>query len=344
MDENEFNFPPASPQPMRPAFAQELNARLQAIPAQSARPTRPLVPNVRERALLIAGAALAVVALLVLSPGMRAVAARFLTLFRVQHITALAVDPARVESLRQNGLSDAGIESLIGDAMVEDRAAIEAQAQPHPVANIQAAAQETGLQLRVPAALTQDPASAKVLVRQMQTLHFKGNVARLNALIQAVGITDVSIPAHLEGAIVTVTKPAAVMMRWTQASQPFSLLQAPVPSVELPDGVDLAQLGEIGLRIIGVEPVEAHRIAQLTDWNSTLLVPIPTNVGSFRNVTLSNGATSLVVTTGGTGASEAHASDGERQRTMVVWVYDDMVYAITGGSSRDVIDAANSVQ
>ena len=145
-------------------------------------------------------------------------------------------------------------------------------------------------------------------------------------------------------ALVTVTKPAAVLVKWQQDAQSFTLVQASSPLVELPDGVDLAQLGEIGLRIIGIAPAEAHRIAQTTDWNSTLLVPIPSNVGSFRNVTLNNGATGLLVTTGGTGASSVHNADGTRQQSSLIWVQNNVVYALSGGFSGDVVDAANSVQ
>ena len=341
MNEIEPNTLPASPRPMRPAFAQELQVKLRDIPMQ-----RPPDDGLGGRWRMVAagGVAFALIATLILSPRARAWADSFLSLFRVQRITALAVDPARIEALRNGGLSNASIESLIGDALQEDEQQLNAHAKPRQVASASVAASETGLNLRLPVSVVNDPSVATVFVQDAQTLHFKGNVTRLNALIQALGITDAAIPAQLDSAIVTVTKPASVMVKFGQEGDRFTVLQSHSPSVELPEGTNLAELGEIGLRIVGIAPDEAHRIAQTTDWNSTLLVPIPTNVGSFRNITLNNGATGLLVTTGGTGASSVRNGDGERQQSTLIWVENDVVFAVTGGFSGNVVDLANSMQ
>ena len=328
---------PATPRPMRAGFAQDLNAHLtEANVAQ--RRVRPANP--RRWPLAGAGAAV-LIAALALSPNARAGAEGFLNLFRVQRITAIAIDPARIEQMRNSGLTNANIESLIGDSLVEDMQATKAGAKPRPVASVAEASTATGLTVRVPAKAS----PSQIMVQDAQTLHFRGNVTRLNTLVQSLGVTDVALPGQLEGAIITVTKPAAVMMKFNEPGEgQMVLMQSHSPSVELPEGVALAQLGEIGLRVVGVAPDEAHRIAQTTDWNSTLLVPIPMNAASFRNVTLDNGAQALVITTGGTGATSVHNTDGQRQHTSIAWVEGDTVYAISGGFSANVVDVANSLK
>lgn len=333
---NDQNDLPARPQPMRPAFSKELREKLNRV--EPARPN-PLAANWR---LAVSGvAALVIVASLVLSPAARATAESFLSLFRVKRITAIAIDPARIEQLRERGITTADIESLIGDAMVEDQAQMKQPGEPRAVADAATAGQLASIPIR-----TLDPAQfglpePQVFVQDAQTVHFRGNLARLNGFMQLVGINDVTLPAQLDGAVVTVTKPAAVMLKYGNA---LTLMQSRSPEVALPDGVNLAQLGEIGLRVAGVPADEASRIAQSTDWNSTLLVPIPTNAASFREVTLNNGATALLVTTGGTGASSVRSEDGQRQRSSLVWTEGDMVYAISGGFSGDVVDVANALR
>jgi hypothetical protein len=328
---------PAQPKPMRPGFANELKTRLSK--AEQAQPRASLSPRFR---LVIAGiGAAAVVATLVFLPAARAVAEDFLNLFRVQRITAIAIDPARIAELRSKGITEADIESLIGDAMVENGQEARQRAEPRLVADANEASQMVGFPVKsLDVAMTGLPAP-QVYVQDAQTLHFTGNAARINGLLQLVGVNDVSLPAQLDGAVVTVTKPASVMMRFGDT---LSLMQSPSPSVELPDGVNLAQLGEIGLRVAGLSPDEARRVAQSTDWNSTLLVPIPTDAASFREVTLNNGAQALLITTGGTGASSMRSEEGQRQRSILMWAEGGMVYALRGGYSGNVVDVANSMR
>ena len=72
-------------------------------------------------------------------------------------------------------------------------------------------------------------------------------------------------------------------------------MQSRSPEVSLPPGADLAQLGEIGLRILGLDATEAHRFAGSIDWHSTFLVPVPAKEAEFRQVQV-NGHPALLVT------------------------------------------------
>ena len=64
----------------------------------------------------------------------------------------------------------------------------------------------------------------------------------------------------------------------------------------MPTGLDLARVGEIGLRIAGLSPSEAHRFAQSVDWHGTLVVPVPADVSSFSEVSV-HGHKGLLVET-----------------------------------------------
>ena len=61
-------------------------------------------------------------------------------------------------------------------------------------------------------------------------------------------------------------------------------MQGPIPEVLMPAGVDLAKLGEIGLRKLGMPALEAREFAKKVDWNTTLVVPVPPTATRFREV------------------------------------------------------------
>jgi hypothetical protein len=328
---------PAAPQPMRPEFSKELYARLQrqdgSMPART-------VPWSK---WITVAAGVALVAALVISPSARALADSFLSLFRVHKITAIAVDPARIEQLRQSGLTDASIESLIGESLIDGEQAVRERAKPRQVADLNEASRMAGFVARVPAALAAVP--SRTFVQDAASIRLRADSGRINALLQLAGVGDMVVPAQLDGAIVTVDKPAAIVIEFDRGGrEPMRVMQSRGPEVTLPEGIDLAQLGEIGLRVIGLPPEEARRVAQSTDWASTLMVPIPADAASFREVTLDNGATGLLITSGGTGATSMRSGSGERQRSLVLWTEGDMVYGVTGGFGDDVIEIANSMR
>ena len=56
--------------------------------------------------------------------------------------------------------------------------------------------------------------------------------------------------------------PPAVAVIYRAEGLRVGFIQAHSPEVSLPAGTDLARLGELGLRILGMPPAEAHRFAQ----------------------------------------------------------------------------------
>jgi hypothetical protein len=112
------------------------------------------------------------------------------------------------------------------------------------------------------------------------------------------------------------------------------LVQTPSPDVNYPADVDATVLGEALLQVLGTEPAEARRIAQSIDWTSTLLLPIPQNMGTYREANV-NGVTGVVL--------EPFDADAE---AAVVWQKDGMVYMMTAGrlSVDELLAQANSVR
>jgi hypothetical protein len=104
--------------------------------------------------------------------------------------------------------------------------------------------------------------------------------------------------------------------------------------------VDLARLGEIALRVLGMNETDARRMAERTDWRTTLIVPVPVSAGSFRSVEV-NGARGLLVTY----QEPATADRPARHGAMLLWSQNDDVFALSGNlESEDLVQMATSIR
>jgi hypothetical protein len=172
---------------------------------------------------------------------------------------------------------------------------------------------------------------------------FTADAGKLRSLLEALDIRDLDVPQNIDGKSVTVRKPPVVVEQFVSENRRATLLQARNPEVELPAGVNLAQLAEIGMRIIGVDRAQARRLAETVDWHSTLLVPVPPNASSFRSVEV-NGNPGLIVTTKGAfdaggsqpapggsgGVSDSRPGGKQRDCAVVLWSENTRVFALVG--------------
>ena len=149
-------------------------------------------------------------------------------------------------------------------------------------------------------------------------MQFTANSEKLQSILDLLSIKDVTVPQALNGAKITVNKPASVMLHYTTSGGEFNLIESPSPEINLPAGVDLAQLGEIGLRVVGMNQQDAHDFAAKTDWSSTFLIPVPANAATVRQVSV-NGSQGLMLTSTGDfggknakGANQKRLPDGPR--------------------------------
>lgn len=283
---------------------------------------------------LIAAVIVLALVLVITLPPTRALAQDFLNLFRVKKFAAIQVDPARVQQLEN---LDIDTEKLFADNVQ----VLKEPGKPVQVASVQEAGQQAGFKVAVP---SQVPNGAKlqVSVQGEASGVLTANVAKAQEILNLVGIDDAPIPPQLDGAKITVTKPAAVMLQYSFKNGEIEFMQSPSPEIELPPGVELKQLAEIGLRVLGLSKNDAHDFAGKVDWSTTFLIPIPANAAEVRQVSV-NGADGLMLTSNGTARNgRSPYANGE---AMVLWANNGMVYAMHGyGSAVDLLEIANSVQ
>lgn len=310
----------------RPAFARALRDRL--YEGEELRQRRALRP------VLAGGVALAVIVALFAVPSMRTWAQSVLDLFRVRSFAAVTFDPQRLEKLR----------ALKQDAafLVFDRQEIlRDPGPPTPVASPEAASAAAGITVETPGFLPKGMSLEQVTVQGEARGRFGVSSERLRAVLTALDLNDVQIPAGIDGQEVEVHVYPVVHQRFKGEKTEIELMQARGPEVALPPGVDLARLGEIGLRILGLDAGEARRMASSVDWRSTLLVPVPANASSFRQVSV-QGQPGLMITT-----TRPPDDEGRRLRggTVILWTEGERVFALTGKVGHpDLMQIAESIR
>ena len=109
----------------------------------------------------------------------------------------------------------------------------------------------------------------------------------------------------------------------------------------MPAGNDLSRLGEIGLRVLGMDSKQARSMARSIDWTSTMVVPVPLDATTFREVTI-QGQKGLLIT----GSETDQAPSGRtRMRNLLLWSDGGRLYALTGDvTETDLVEMAESVR
>jgi len=278
----------------------------------------------------------------------RALANSFLSLFRVEQVAIVEINPETI--LAQMDGSGAGIETLLSEYVQ-----FEGDEEPIHVNSAGAASSLVEFQVRLPPGMNQE---ASIEVIPGGRVNFTVDLAQISAVLEAIGRSDISLPQVLDGATVAVEVPKFVTTRWGDCSfaseaargegfdpdDPLSaptpsctaLIQGPSPEVEGPPDIDLQQLGYIYLQLLGIDAQEAEMMAEKIDWASTFVLPIPQYKSSYQRVDVDGVEGTLIEDARG-------GSHGEY--STVIWVKDGIVYALSGPhNGTTIVRLANSLK
>jgi hypothetical protein len=321
----------------RAEFADELYRRIDTEPADAWNVPKLPVLVARWRAIAAATAAALAIVAFASVPAVRAAARDFLDLFRVKRFAAVSVDPQRIQKLHDQGPD---LKALIGDAIE----VLEEPGAPQQASSAEDAATAAGFHVLTPAFLPKGVGEPKVFVGGEGAMRLTADAHRLRSLLDGLGLSEIAVPDGLHGATVEVHTSTPVLLRYPRGNDEIVLTQSRSPVVTLPQGVDLQELAEIGLRVAGLDATEARTFAQKVDWRSTFVVPVPAGAGEFREVEV-RGTTGLLITAL---RPQKAASDGakrpDRPHALLLWSEADMVYAMSGRSPIEIVAMADSLQ
>lgn len=287
----------------------------------------------------------AVIALLAVSltiPSVRAAASSFLGLFRVQQVSVIEVDPGNLPERMQ---SSTQLEALFADD-------VDVQEYGDPVAAADAAeaASLSGLAVRLPASLEGQP---ELMYQPGGMISMQVDLERVQLVLDELGFSDLSLPPELDQADVSVEISDAVQASYGMCQRPQGegfdpdnpraglagdctvLTQMRSPVISAPENLDIQALGEAFLQVMGMSPEEAASYAANVDWATTLVIPIPRGRVQYQEVSVD----------GVTGTMFTQNYGGPERLRGVIWLKDGIVYSLSGPLSQaELVQAANSLQ
>jgi len=273
----------------------------------------------RSRSLLAALAVIVAVVSLLALPPLRAAADELLSIFRVQKLVFVPVSRERLDQLNKLNFDK--------DTLFVAKPTAGQPAPPRTVASAEEAAGAIGGAVGQPSAFPSAPLSTELKVSSPNTMQFQVNVASARQLLELMAVDDVSIPDALGAAPIKIDVPAFASASYHGANYDMTLHQGHSPSVTLPDGVDLSQLGKAALRLLGMPAAEAEVASRTINWNNTLLFPFPADTQDIRQVSV-GGENALLISGGRRG-------DQHRQ---LYWQHGDTFYMLQASGSLGQVD------
>jgi hypothetical protein len=202
---------------------------------------------------------------------------------------------------------------------------------PVSYADPREAARAAGIELKLPAWVPPGWMLAETLLSDAKTVRVTADTAKIQAVLDTLALNDVRLPEGIDGQVATVRLPPIVALRYAHGDLAIRLLEARGAEVAFPAEFDLAGLAQVALRILGMEPDEAYRMAYSVDWRNTLIVPVPADAASFRQIDIA-GADGLLV---------------ERLRggRMMFWSAGGQMYVLVGyQGAAELLEMAQSLQ
>lgn len=281
-------------------------------------------------------AALAIVAVLIVSGPARAVAQKLLAMLRVKNVVVVPINT--------NVLSkDKG--RLFGDFLGSSSKVIKDE-KPQPVTDREDASRIAGFAVRLPSILTERP---RITVEGEHEVQFTVDYQRAQTLVSLLGRPDLQLPQEINGARIAVHIPRGVSAAYGDCPKPgpggipndpsancMMVAQVPAPTVVTVPELNLAAVAEIALQVAGMPSDEARTFSRTIDWTSTLAIPVPIGLGNYETVTV-DGVSGVFL------SGRFHSS--LPMQYAVVWVKNGVIYHVGGiGNASMALPAAQSLQ
>jgi hypothetical protein len=283
-------------------------------------------------------------------PAGRDLVARFFRSLRMQKVQAVNVNLSAFTDPNANPALHQMIAQMISDEVV-----VAANEPDQAAPDATAAAQLSGFDVSVVGSRKDPP---KFVVTGRHAFDMTLNRDRLQTVFNQAGHPEISVPPALDGSPLKVEIPRAVEIQYGHCPTPTNATQAltdnitgptpssteysdcvrlregPNPIVNVPQGVDVEKLAEIGLETAGMDPSQAREFLQTVNWQSTLVMAVPRFLRSYEAVKVNGAKATLLSMAGRRGPGYA-----------LIWATNGKGYLLTGfGDSSHAVDLADSVK
>jgi hypothetical protein len=290
--------------------------------------------------------ALLILGLVLVIPGTRAMAGELLNLFRVQQVRVIPIDFTGLEQLTGDGALGNQFTQLISGSMLMD----QKPGDPVEAESAEQASQMAGFNVRLPSGKT----PSQIYVSDGATFRLILDRTKTQSMLAGAGRNDLVLPESLDGSDISVEIPMSASVAFGTCPKPGAsgivseestvasrypdcvmLVEIPSPTVKAPANLDIDGLARIGLEFTGMSPEETAAFTGTVDWTSTLVIPIPNDATTYRQVSVD----------GVTGTLIQRPADDPTAKYALLWFKDGIIHAIAGrGNNADqALEIANSL-
>jgi hypothetical protein len=283
-------------------------------------------------------------------PAVRNVAMKSLQSLRMQKVQAVNADFSPYVDANANPT----LHQMVTQ-MISDKVQVEVNEEDQPVTDVAGANKLAGFDVRLLGARKDAP---KIVVGGSHKIAVTVDRSRLQAIATEAGHPDLVLPQSLDGATVGVQVPRSVQMQYgtcpgpasagqvvadnitgpspttTQYSDCVRLREGPSPIVNVPTGLDVGGLAQIGLETAGMTPNQASDLLHTIDWKATLTLSVPRSLRSYEVVKVNGTNGTLLSMAGRRGPGYA-----------LIWTKNGLVYSLVGfGDSSQAVALADSLK
>jgi hypothetical protein len=283
-------------------------------------------------------------------PGVRNLAVKSLQSLRMQKVQAVNADFSPYVDASANPT----LHQMVTQ-MISDKVQVEVNEQDQPVNDVASARQLAGFDVLLLSARKDAP---KLVVGGSHKVDVLVDRARLQAIATEAGHPELVLPQSLDGASVAVQVPRSVQLQYgtcpgpanaskvvadnitgpspttTQYSDCVRLREGPAPIVNVPGGLDVGGLAQIGLETAGMTPSQASDFLHTIDWKATLTLSVPRSLRSYEVVKVNGANGTLLSMAGRRGPGYA-----------LIWTKNGLVYSLTGfGDASQAVGLAESLK
>ena len=303
-----------------------------------------------KRAFWAAIGVAAVVAVVLSTAGDRELVEKSLSSLRLQKVQAVNLDLSPFTDPNSNP----ALHQMVSQ-MISQKVEVTVNEQNQPARDRTAASTLAGFSVQLIEARKDSP---KLVVGGRHELNMIVERARLQEILKAAGHPEIVVPASLDGASFTVRIPRALHAQYGtcpgritatnaiagqvietapaagQYADCVRLTEGPSPVVNIPAGLDIQQLAEIGLEAAGMSAEQANQFFHAIDWRSILTLSVPRQLRSYEQVKVA-----------GTQGTLLSLASRRGPGYTLVWARNGMAYALTGfGDSSSAVALADSLQ
>jgi hypothetical protein len=307
-------------------------------------------PSKRWRPYLAVAAVIAVAAVGLSLPAGQTLVGRIFKSLRMQKVQAVNVDLSSFTDPNANP----ALHQMVAQ-MISDKVVVTVNEQDQPASDASAATQLAGFPVQLLSSRKDTP---KLVVSGAHAVNLTVDRARLQAIFSEAGHPDLVVPQSLDGAAVAVKIPRAVEVQYgtcptpttatnaiasnvtgspaasTQFSDCVRLREGSSPTLNVPPGLDVEHLAQIGLEVAGMNSTQSHDFLQTVDWKSTLSMTVPRFLRSYQGVKVNGAPGTLLTLAGRRGPGYT-----------LIWVKNGIDYSLVGfGDSSQAIDLASSLK